>query len=76
MNPHTSSPLALGPCIVKPFFCEKKKEENFLKKKEIMHNYSLGRVWVWGTVGHRGELSGLIWDFYVLSELIMPGPDF
>lgn len=35
----------------------------FSTKKEIMHNYSLGRVWVWGTAGHRGELSGLIWDF-------------
>jgi hypothetical protein len=30
----------------------------------------LGRVWVWGDGGHRGELSGF--DLiYVLSELIM-----
>jgi hypothetical protein len=31
------------------------------EKKETFIHESLGRVWVLGAAGHRGELSGLIW---------------
>lgn len=30
------------------------------EKKKTFNHESLGRVWVLGAVGHRGELSGLI----------------